>query len=68
MIKELNFLEVYVYQKWNSQTLPEFAVGQMLVPEKLEMAGNFFNRYNFLKKYRLSPFFKNFSVYSFFSL
>lgn len=37
VIKELNWYEIYPYEKWNAQYLPEYTQGQVFKPSKLEL-------------------------------
>ena len=41
-IDELNFYEIYTYEKWNGKTIPEFLEGQTFQPTSITMTGNFF--------------------------
>ncbi|PJF18639.1 DNA topoisomerase, partial [Paramicrosporidium saccamoebae] len=37
MVRELNYLQVYIYENWNDQAIDNFAVGDQLEPSRLEM-------------------------------
>ena len=37
VIRERNYLDVYVYDKWNGNHLPEFAVGEQFEPDELAL-------------------------------
>lgn len=37
VIMERNYLEVYVYDKWNGHTLPDFQVGESFMPSVCEL-------------------------------
>lgn len=37
VVQHRNYLDVYVYDKWNGNILPEFEVGETFMPTSIEM-------------------------------
>jgi DNA topoisomerase-3 len=37
IIRERNYLDVYIYDKWNGNHLPDFEVGERFMPDELEL-------------------------------